>query len=91
MSESQNQKRSRRTLNGVVVSDKPEKTVVVRVDRTVVHPKYGKRYIVSKKYHVHDENNAFSEGDMVEFAECRPLSKQKRWRVIGGNVAKGQE
>lgn len=72
----------RRTLKGTVVSDKMDKTIVVRVDRTVVHPKYGKRYVRSKKYHVHDEKNVHKVGEAVSFQECRPYSKTKRWRVV---------
>lgn len=72
----------KRIFNGVVMSDKMEKTIVVKVDRTKVHPKYKKRYIVSKRYKVHDEKNKFKIGDKVAFVECRPLSKDKRWRVI---------
>ncbi len=67
---------------GVVISGKMDKTIVVRIDRVKVHPKYKKRYTVSKKYKVHDEKNQFKEGDKVTFAECRPLSKDKRWRVL---------
>jgi len=74
-------------LNGVVVSDKMDKTIVVRVDRTVVHPKYKKRYVQSKKFHVHDEHGQHKVGDKVSFRECRPLSKTKRWRALG--VAQG--
>ena len=58
------------------------KTVVVRVDRQVTHPKYGKRYIKSKNYKCHDEKNQYKIGDQVIFVECRPLSKDKRWRII---------
>ena len=72
----------KKRFNGVVVSDKMDKTVVVRVDRVIVHPKYGKRYTVSKRYKCHDETNEFSTGDKVTFTECRPMSKDKRWRVI---------
>ncbi|MBI4713933.1 30S ribosomal protein S17 [Candidatus Uhrbacteria bacterium] len=72
----------RRTLKGIVVSDKMEKTIVVRVDRIVVHPKYGKRYVRSKKFHVHDEKKTYKIGDVVTFMECRPYSKTKRWRVM---------
>ncbi|HBK34851.1 MAG: 30S ribosomal protein S17 [Candidatus Uhrbacteria bacterium GW2011_GWE2_40_58] len=71
-----------RKFTGVVVSDKMQKTVVVRVSRTVVHPKYGKRYIQSRKYKVHDEKGQYKIGDHVIFVECRPLSKEKRWRVL---------
>ncbi|MEK7615368.1 MAG: 30S ribosomal protein S17 [Patescibacteria group bacterium] len=79
---------TRRTLNGTVVSDKMEKTIVVRVDRTVVHPKYGKRYVRSKKYHVHDEHNSYKIGEQANFQECRPFSKTKRWRVLNKEAAK---
>ncbi|HMB65494.1 MAG TPA: 30S ribosomal protein S17 [Patescibacteria group bacterium] len=72
----------KRKFDGVVVSDQMDKTVMVRVDRVRKHPKYRKRYTVSKKYKVHDEKNQFQEGDQVQFIECRPLSKDKRWRVL---------
>ncbi len=72
----------RRTLTGVVVSDKMDKTRVVRVERTKIHPRYHKRYAVSKKYKVHDPKNLFKIGDRVFFVECRPLSKDKKWRVV---------
>lgn len=71
-----------RKFTGTVISTGMDKTIVVRVDRTVVHPKYGKRYVQSKKYSVHDEHNAYSVGDVVEFRACRPYSKTKRWRVV---------
>lgn len=71
-----------RTLTGEVVSTKMDKTLVVRVDRTVVHPKYGKRYVQSKKYHVHDAHHAHKVGDVVAFQASRPYSKTKRWRVV---------
>ncbi len=70
-----------RKFRGLVVSDKMDKTIVVRVDHVRRHPKYEKQYTVSKKYKVHDEANAHKVGDVVEFIECRPLSKEKRWRV----------
>lgn len=72
----------RRQLKGVVTSDKMNKTIVVQVDRTVVHPKYQKRYVVSKKYKVHDEENAHKVGEVVTIEETRPLSKDKRFRVV---------
>lgn len=75
----------KKKFNGIVVSDKMDKTIVVRVDRVKVHPKYKKRYTVSKKYKVHDEKNKFKEDDKVTFIECRPLSKEKRWRAIYAN------
>ncbi|MFA4942962.1 MAG: 30S ribosomal protein S17 [Patescibacteria group bacterium] len=71
----------RKKFSGVVASDKGDKTIVVKVDRVKVHPKYNKRYKVSRKYKVHDENNEFHVGDKVTFVECRPLSRDKRWRV----------
>ena len=74
--------KKKRRLKGVVVSAKADKTIVVRVDRTVVHPKYKKRYVQSKKYSVHDEKNTHTIGDEVIFIESRPLSKTKRWRVL---------
>ena len=72
----------KKQFDGVVTSDKMDKTVVVQVDRVKKHPKYNKRYAVSRKYKVHDEKNQYKEGDKVSFVECRPLSKDKRWRVI---------
>ncbi|HPY08480.1 MAG: 30S ribosomal protein S17 [Patescibacteria group bacterium] len=71
-----------RRFSGVVVSDKNDKTIVVKVETVKVHPKYKKRYTVSRRYKVHDENNKFKVGDKVTFVECRPLSRDKRWRVI---------
>ncbi|PJB16022.1 30S ribosomal protein S17, partial [Candidatus Falkowbacteria bacterium CG_4_9_14_3_um_filter_38_19] len=59
-----------------------DKTVVVKVSRVKIHPKYHKRYHVSKKYQAHDEKNQYQEGDRVQIVETRPLSKNKRWRVI---------
>ncbi|HQR53798.1 MAG TPA: 30S ribosomal protein S17 [Burkholderiales bacterium] len=70
-----------RALFGRVVSDKMDKTVTVLVERKVKHPVYGKVMTRSKKYHAHDEQNEFHEGDLVEIVECRPLSKTKAWRV----------
>ena len=71
----------KRTLIGRVVSDKMDKTVTVLVERKVKHPMYGKVMVRSKKYHAHDENNEYREGDLVTIEECRPLSKTKAWRV----------
>ena len=73
----------RRVLQGPVVSDKADKTVVVRIDRRVMHPMLKKVVRKSKRYHAHDENNRFKIGDMVRIEECRPISKLKTWRVIG--------
>ena len=72
----------KRILQGVVVSDKMEKTVVVRVERRVMHPIYKKFIRRSKKYHAHDEDNTFKAGDTVRIRECRPISKTKCWEVI---------
>ncbi|PIR47558.1 30S ribosomal protein S17 [Candidatus Uhrbacteria bacterium CG10_big_fil_rev_8_21_14_0_10_50_16] len=72
----------RRRFTGTVVSDRMDKTVVVRVDSPKMHPKYKKRYTTSKKYKVHDEENQCAVGDTVSFVECRPLSKDKRWRIV---------
>ena len=72
----------RRELQGVVVSDKNAKTVVVRVDRRVQHPLYKKFITRTAKYHAHDEQRRFKVGDAVTIRECRPLSKLKRWEVM---------
>lgn len=72
----------RRKFNGIVVSDKSDKTIVVKVETVKVHPKYKKRYTMSRKYKVHDEKNQYKTGDVVSFVECRPLSRDKRWRVV---------
>ena len=69
-------------LKGVVVSDSMDKTVVVLVSRHVKHPKYKKYIIKSKKFKVHDEKNEYKKGDKVIIQECRPISKDKHWRVI---------
>ena len=73
----------KRVLTGTIVSDKTDKTVVVRVERRVKHPLYGKIIRRSKKYHAHDEGNAFKEGQIVRIEETRPISKLKTWRVLG--------
>jgi small subunit ribosomal protein S17 len=72
----------KRILVGTVVSDKTDKTVVVRVERKVKHPMYGKIMRRSKKYHAHDEDNAVKVGETVRIEETRPLSKLKTWKVI---------
>lgn len=72
----------KRILQGVVVSDKMDKTVVVRVERRVMHPIYKKFIRRSKKYHAHDENNQCKIGDTVRICECRPISKTKTWEVL---------
>ena len=72
----------KRVLTGTVVSDKGDKTVVVRVERRVKHPLYGKIIKLSKKYHAHDEGNAFKSGEQVRIEECAPMSKLKSWTVL---------
>lgn len=71
-----------RQFEGRVVSRKNNKTAVVLVERTVLHPRYKKRFKVSKKFQVHDEKNESQVGHWVAFRECRPISKEKRWRLI---------
>jgi small subunit ribosomal protein S17 len=78
----------KRTLQGVVVSDKQNKTVVVRVERRYTHPAMKKTVRSTKKYYAHDENNEYSVGDIVWIEERRPLSKLKRWQVIQGEKKK---
>jgi len=73
----------KRILQGTVVSDKGDKTVVVTVDRIFRHPLYRKTVRRSSKFHAHDEGNAFKVGDLVQIQECAPKSKLKRWEVIG--------
>ena len=72
----------KRVLQGTVVSDKGDKTIVVLIERKVAHPMYGKIIRRSKKYHAHDETNAVKAGDVVRIEECAPLSKLKTWRVL---------
>jgi len=72
----------KRILIGTVVSDKTDKTVVVKVERKVKHPLYGKIIRRSKKYHAHDENNAYKPGEVVRIEETAPISKLKSWKVI---------
>lgn len=72
----------KRVLRGVVVSDKMEKSIVIRVERRVRHKAYGKIMTTSKKFMAHDEANEFKIGDKVEIIESRPLSARKRWTVI---------
>ena len=73
---------NRKTLTGTVTSDKMEKTITVVVERRYKHPKYGKYIVSSKKYAAHDESNEAHIGDTVELSETRPLSKNKRWRLL---------
>lgn len=72
-----------RKFSGIVVSAKMPKTLVVEVWRTKTHPKYKKQFKISKHYKVHTEKEEYQAGDRVEFVECRPISKEKRWRVLG--------
>ncbi len=72
----------KRILQGVVVSDKMDKTVTVKVERRVMHPLYKKFIKRSKKYAAHDEDNKCKVGDEVQIRECRPISKRKTWEVI---------
>jgi small subunit ribosomal protein S17 len=73
---------TRKTRVGLVVSDKMQKTVVVAIERRVPHPTYGKMVTRTKRVKAHDEENAAKTGDTVRIAETRPLSKDKRWRVV---------
>jgi small subunit ribosomal protein S17 len=82
----------KRVLTGTVVSDKGDKTVVVRVERRVKHPLYGKIIKLSKKYHAHDAANEFRMGEIVRIEECAPISKLKTWTVVDRlGVAKAQK
>lgn len=75
-------RRRRKVRTGVVVADRADKTVTVVVERRFAHPLYGKQVKRTRKYHAHDEDNAFRVGDTVSIMETRPLSKTKRWRVV---------
>jgi len=74
---------NKKTMTGVVVSNKMDKTVVVKVERRFSHPVFKKVVKTTKKYKVHDEKNECLEGDLVRIQETRPLSKEKRWRLLG--------
>lgn len=76
----------KRILQGVVVSDKNDKTVVVRVERRFIDPLLKKTVRRSKRYHAHDEGNVAKEGDQVRIEECKPVSKNKRWTLIHGEA-----
>jgi len=82
MAEADTARETRKTREGVVVSDAMDKTVVVLVVNHSRHPRYNKTVRQTKKYHVHDEINDAHVGDRVRIAETRPLSKQKRWRLV---------
>ncbi|GIU67946.1 30S ribosomal protein S17 [Candidatus Phycosocius spiralis] len=73
----------KRMMQGVVVSDKGDKSIVVRVERTFLHPVLKKTVRRSKRYHAHDDANAYKMGEVVQIQECPPKSKLKRWEVIG--------
>jgi len=73
---------TRRRLKGEVLSSKMDKTAMVKVERTVKHPKYHKRYVQSTKYMVHDAKNELKQGDKIVLEECRPLAKGKCWRLV---------
>ena len=79
----------KRVLRGPVVSDKGDKTVVVVVERRIMHPVYKKFIRRRKKFHAHDAENKWKVGDTVEIRECRPVSKLKRWEVVTGERADG--
>ncbi len=72
----------KRIMQGVVVSDKNDKTVVVKVERRFTHPLLKKTVRRTKKFHAHDEANSFREGDIVRIQECAPISRNKRWTVL---------
>ena len=76
------QRGTRKTREGRVVSDKMQKTVVVAIERRVPHPVYGKMVTRTRKVKAHDEENSAKTGDLVRIAETRPLSKDKRWRLV---------
>ena len=73
---------TKKVLKGVITSAKNNKTVVVEVTRKFAHPFYGKVIKRSKKYHAHDENNKFKEGEIIQIIECNPISKKKKWKVV---------
>ena len=75
-----------RILSGVVISDKADKTITVKIERKVKHPLYGKVMKRATKVHAHDENNSAAIGDQVTVKECRPFSKSKTWILVEGDV-----
>lgn len=79
----------KRVLQGVVVSSKNDKTIVVEVERRFTHPMMKKTVRRTKRFHAHDEQNRFKEGDVVRIEECPPVSKLKRWVVLTGDEAAG--
>ena len=75
----------KRILEGLVISDKMDKTITVRVERKIMHPLYKKFIKRTKNYAVHDEANSYKEGDLVNIRECAPISKRKRWEVLASD------
>jgi len=80
----------KRNLEGIVVSDKADKTIVVKVERRFAHPLLKKVVRRSKRYHAHDETNRYANGDRVRIEECRPMSKLKTWQVVGRLTPAGE-
>jgi len=80
--DTKNEKKIVRKKKGVVVSDKMDKTIVVEVTTLKSHPKYLKKYRSTKRYKVHDQENKYKTGDVVNFVLCRPISKDKKWKVV---------
>ena len=78
----ENKKRAK-IFEGTVVSNKMQKTIVVKVERFKLNKKYKKKYRVSRKFKVHDEKGEYKIGDIVYFISCRPISKEKKWRAVG--------
>ena len=76
------ERKSRKTITGIVVSDKMDKTIVVQTETLKTHPIYKKRFKKTTKFKAHDENNECGIGDRVKLMETRPLSKDKRWRLV---------
>ena len=74
----------KKILTGIIVSDKPNKTITVLVERKYQHPLFKKIIKSKKKYNAHDENNTYKNGDLVSIVECRPYSKNKKFEVVGG-------
>jgi small subunit ribosomal protein S17 len=89
MAETTANRGSRKTRKGLVVSRMGNKSIVVQTERRKRHPKYGKVMRLFKKFHVHDERNEAQVGDRVRIVECRPLSRLKRWRLVGVMAAEG--
>jgi len=82
MNEEMSEENKQKTVNGVVLSDKMDKTITVMIERKIKHPLYGKYIKRSSKLHVHDEKNECAIGDTVSITECRPMSKSKSWSLV---------